>query len=300
MIIAVASGKGGTGKTTVAVNLAWCAAEPLLLLDCDVEEPNCHIFLERRVRECKIVHMPTPELDAEKCTGCGQCARICEFNSIAMVGGRPIIFPELCHGCGGCIWVCEAGALTEVGRKIGVVELSETEVGTFVQGRLDVGRALSPPLINAVKATAPHSRVTIVDSPPGTACPAAAALKGCDFAILVAEPTPFGAHDLGLVVDSVRELGIPFGVVINKARGTSDPARDYCERQGFSILGEIPESRQLARSYARGSIAARSLPETRPIFQELWATILALDPSRGPRTAAGRAGVFREVLPGRS
>ena len=275
MIVGVASGKGGTGKTTVAVNLAWCAPESALLLDCDVEEPNCHLFFDLTVRCREAVCIPVPVLDASKCTACGLCSQICQFHAVAFMGERPLLFPELCYGCGGCVWACPTGALSEVGSEIGLVEVADAGPCTLVQGRLHVGKGLSPPLIRAVKRFAEKDRLTIVDSPPGTACPLTAALAGCDYALLVAEPTCFGLHDLGLVVESVRQLKVPFGVVINRVSGRNDLLHAFCRQQNIAVLLEIPESEQVAKSYARGRIAAEVLPELRRSFENLWSTILA-------------------------
>jgi MinD superfamily P-loop ATPase len=281
MIIGVASGKGGTGKTTVAVNLAWCAPEPALLLDCDVEEPNAHLFFDVRLRRREEVCIPVPVLDESKCTACGLCSRICEFNAVAFLGDRPLFFPDLCHGCGGCLWVCPEGAITEVGREIGVVEVADAGPCTLVQGRLHVGRALSPPLIKAVKRFAERDRLTIIDGPPGTACPLTAALAGSDYVLLVAEPTPFGLHDLGLAVGSVRRLRVPFGVVVNRGSGGSTLLREYCRQQDIEVLLEIPENHQVAAACARGRIAAAEIPGIRRSFDELWSAILRATAAAG-------------------
>jgi len=284
MIVGIASGKGGTGKTTVAVNLAASLPEPVLLLDCDVEEPNCHLFLAPQVTAAARVSIPVPVLEESKCTSCGLCSKICEYHAIAFLGDRPLIFPELCHGCGGCHWVCPTGALTEIPNEIGVVETATVPSGTLVQGRLHVGRALSPPLIRAVKRHARAEGITLVDSPPGTACSLAAALTGCDFALLVAEPTRFGQYDLSLLVDSVRELKIPCGVLINRSRGRDDPVRAYCREQGIPVLGEIPEREELARAYARGRLAIQVLPELAGTLRDLWSQITVL----AGRSTSGR------------
>lgn len=286
MIIGVASGKGGVGKTLVAVNLTCTAPEPVLLLDCDVEEPNCHLFFDVTVQHSQGVCIFVPTLDPDKCNGCGLCSRICQFNAVAFMGNKPVLFPELCHGCGGCTLVCPTAALKEIGSEIGVIEVATADSCFLVQGKLHVGKALSPPLIRAVKRAAPTQQLAIVDSPPGTACPMNAALSGCDYVILVAEPTRFGLYDLGLAVKAVQQLGIPFGVVINRGGQRSELVRAFCRDQAIRVLLEIPESNDIARACARGQIAARVLPEVRSSFEGLWRSLLAAVPKQ--------AGSWRE------
>ncbi|MDD2337819.1 MAG: ATP-binding protein, partial [Geobacteraceae bacterium] len=217
MIIAVASGKGGTGKTTVSVNLARTVGHGVQLLDCDVEEPNAHLFLRGSDSGSDIVTIPIPEVDESLCDSCGECGRFCRYHAIVSFGSSPLVFPEMCHSCGGCSLVCPRGAIHETGRRIGVVETRESDGVTLVQGRLDIGVAMAPPLIRAVKARMKNNGTTVIfDAPPGTSCPVIATLRGSDFVLLVTEPTPFGLHDLRLAVDMVRELAIPFGVVVNR------------------------------------------------------------------------------------
>ena len=228
MQIAIASGKGGTGKTTVATNLAYVASrngQSVAYLDCDVEEPNGHIFLKPEITDRKPVGSLIPQVDAEKCTLCGECGEICQYSAIVRVGEKVLVYPELCHGCGGCSLVCPADAITEVSREIGVLETGRAGAIQFAQGLLNVGEAMSPPVIRAVKSTAFQADLTIVDAPPGTSCPVIEAVRGADFVILVTEPTPFGFHDLKLAVEMVRVLKLPFGVVINRAGldGTKRP-----------------------------------------------------------------------------
>jgi len=294
MIIGVASGKGGVGKTLVAVNLAWTAPQPVLLLDCDVEEPNCHLFLDGPLLHRESVSIPVPALDTDKCTGCGACSRICQFHAVASLGQTPLLFPELCHGCGGCVLACPTGALREVDSEIGVVEVASAGSCTLVRGRLNVGKALSPPLIRTVRRVATADVLTVVDSPPGTACPMVAALSGCDYVLLVAEPTRFGLHDLGLAVESVRQLGIAFGVVINRGGDRNPLVRAFCAERGIGILQEIPESDGVARACARGDIAARAIPEARSRFEALWRNLLTTVP-RARRRQAPAAGRNEEA-----
>jgi MinD superfamily P-loop ATPase len=220
MRIAIASGKGGTGKTTVATNLAQVASRngrSVAYLDCDVEEPNGHIFLKPEITERKSVGNPIPQVDADACSLCGQCGEICQYSAIVCVGEKVLVYPELCHGCGGCLLVCPESAITEVSREIGVLETGRAGELQFAQGLLNVGEAMSPPLIKAVKSTAFQTDLTIVDAPPGTSCPVIEAVRGADFVILVTEPTPFGFHDLKLAVEMIRVLKLPMGVVVNQS-----------------------------------------------------------------------------------
>ncbi len=280
MIIAIASGKGGTGKTTVAVNLAAVTAPPVAYLDCDVEAPNGHLFLRPDLDSARTVGIPVPVVDQEKCTGCGRCAEVCRYNALACVRGKVLVFAELCHGCGGCTFACPARAITEQDREIGVVESGRANGITFVQGRLKIGVAMSPPLIRAVKEAMPREGMVILDAPPGTSCPVIAAVKGSDYVVLVTEATPFGLHDLTLAVDTVRQIGIPFGVIINRADLGDDRTRQYCAREEIPVLLEIPDDRRIAEAYSRGMSAVDAVPEMRPLFIRLSETI------RGLATAA--------------
>jgi MinD superfamily P-loop ATPase len=269
MIIAVASGKGGTGKTTVSVNMARVYGSQVQLLDCDVEEPNSHLFLQGTLRDREVASIPVPLVDESRCNGCGECARFCRYHAIVSLGVTTLVFPELCHGCGGCAKVCPRGAITEKGRRIGVVGTLETGDVTLIQGRLDVGVALAPPLIRAVKSRLRSRLPAIVDAPPGTSCPVIAAIRGSDFVTLVTEPTPFGLHDLKLAVEMVKELGIPFGVVINRVGIGDDRVHAFCGEKKIPVLLEIPDDRRIAEAYSRGETVIDSLPEYRSIFSTL-------------------------------
>jgi MinD superfamily P-loop ATPase len=270
MKIAIASGKGGTGKTTLAVNLASVIPEAVTLLDCDVEEPNCHIFLSPRVERTEAIGVKVPVVDPDRCLACGSCSRFCQYHAIAALDTGPLIFPELCHSCGGCIRVCPTGALSETSREIGVVEEGLAGPVRVIQGRLRITEASSPPLIRAVKKRAPAEGVVLIDCPPGTSCPVIAALRGVDFAILVTEPTPFGLHDLRLAVGTVRTLGIPFGVVINRAQDGNRSVRDYCETERIPILLKIPDNREVAEAYSRGQSVLTALPSLRGDLERLY------------------------------
>ncbi len=277
MILAVASGKGGTGKTTVSVNLARSMAAPVQLADCDVEEPNAHLFLPGAVRQQSVITTMVPGIDPGKCDLCGECGRFCQYHAIAAVKPSPIVFPELCHGCGGCVLVCPRQAISEQQRRIGVVESLDSGDVTLLQGRLDVGVSLVPPLIRAVKSRLASDRPAILDAPPGTSCAVVATLRGSDYVLLVTEPTPFGLHDLTLAVDMVRELALPFGVVVNRMGSGDGRVHGYCREQGIPVLLDIPDDRRIAEAYSRGVLMVDALPEYRGIFAKLWRDILATD-----------------------
>jgi len=270
MILAVASGKGGTGKTTVAVNLARVYDLPVQLVDCDVEEPNCHLFLKASISRQETIALPTPQLDESLCNVCGECGRFCQYHAIVVLKAKPLVFPNLCHGCGGCVMVCPQRAIREVDRRIGVVETAVSGHVTLVQGRLDVGVAMASPLIRAVKARMQNGMSVIVDAPPGTSCPVIAALHGADFVALVTEPTLFGLHDLKLAVETVRELRIPFGVVVNRAGVGDNRVHAFCEKEGIPILAQIPDDRRIAEAYSRGDLIVDALPEYREHFKSLF------------------------------
>jgi len=274
MILAVASGKGGTGKTTVSVNLARVFGSDVQLLDCDVEEPNGHLFLRGILREEETVTIPVPQVDESLCDGCGECGRFCAYHAIVSFGTTPLVFPEMCHGCGGCAKVCPKKAIHEVGRRIGVVETIQAESIMLIQGRIDIGMAMAPPLIRAVKARLRNGVPAILDAPPGTSCPVIATLRGTDFVALVTEPTPFGLHDLKLAVEMVRELRIPFGVVLNRVGIGDDRVHVFCGNEHIPILLEIPDDRRIAEAYSRGEIIVEALPEYLAHFERLREAVL--------------------------
>lgn len=269
MNIAVASGKGGTGKTTVSVNLARMLGSKVQLLDCDVEEPNAHLFFQAEPKEKMEVTIPVPQVEEGLCDGCGECAKFCRYHAIVSFGTTPLIFPEMCHGCGGCTMVCPKKAIREMDKRIGMVETSQTGHITLIQGRLDVGVAMAPPLIRAVKGCLQEGGTAILDAPPGTSCPVIATLRNTDFVILVTEPTPFGLNDLQLAVDMVREIGIPFGVVVNRFGVGDNRVHQFCSEQQINVLLEIPDDRGIAETYSRGELIVDSLPEYRQLFKGL-------------------------------
>jgi MinD superfamily P-loop ATPase len=272
MKIAFASGKGGTGKTTVATNLAYLASRAgrsTAYLDCDVEEPNGHIFLKPRFNSSAPAGVLIPKVDMDRCTHCGECGDICHYSAIVPLPDSVLVFPELCHGCGGCSLVCPSAAITEVLHETGKIEVGEAGPITFVHGLLTVGELMSPPVIKAVRAAAPKADLVIVDAPPGTSCPVIESVRGCDFVVLVTEPTPFGFNDLQLAVDMVRALEIPFGVVINRADAGDGEIFEYCRRNGIDILAEIPDDRRIAEAYSRGELVCRILPEHDALFESI-------------------------------
>ncbi len=268
MRIAIASGKGGTGKTTLATNLAFVLAEqdvPAAYLDCDVEEPNGHIFLKPEIERTSRVSIPVPEVDDSKCNYCRACSEACRFSAILVVKEKVLTFPNLCHGCGGCSLACTQGAISEVPRPMGVVEAGRAGKVAFIQGRLDVGEAMAPPVIRQVLKVAPKEGVVIVDAPPGTSCPVIESVKGADVVLLVTEPTPFGLHDLKLAVGMVRTLGIPFAVAVNRVGVGDREVFDYCRSEGIPVILELPDDRRIAESYSRGELAAEALGD---LFQK--------------------------------
>ena len=269
MIISVASGKGGTGKTTIAVNLAL-SLDCIQLLDCDVEEPNAHIFLKPKIVDTQTISIPVPKVDETKCNYCGVCAKVCAYNAIAVIKDNILIFKELCHGCGGCSLLCPQGAIGETNKEIGVVEIGEGNGVQFGHGRLNIGEAMSPPLIRAVKQNINSIRTCIIDAPPGTSCPVIVAVKGTDFCLLVTEPTPFGLNDLELAVEAIRLMKIPFGVVINRADIGDEGVRQYCSRENIPILMEIPMDRKIAEAYSIGVPMVEKMPEWREKFRRLY------------------------------
>lgn len=276
MIISVASGKGGTGKTTVATNMALALGEKVELLDCDVEEPNAHLFLKPLITGAERVETPIPLVDENTCTGCGKCADVCRFNAIAVIGRKVLVFPELCHSCGGCMLACPEQAITETGRELGTISHGCRNSIRFVNGRLRIGEAMSPPLIRKVRAAANPERVTIIDAPPGTSCPVIAAMNGADFILMVTEPTPFGLHDLRLAVEAVRTLGIPCGLVVNRCDIGDRQLVDYAEAEGLPVLLTIPFDRRIAGIYSEGKALVEEIPEWKERFLELYRKIEAL------------------------
>lgn len=274
MRIGIASGKGGTGKTTVATNLARVAATAgrrVVYLDCDVEEPNGQIFLRPDEQWHRPVTLPVPRVDEESCDHCGTCGEICEFSAIVPIGNKVLVFPQLCHSCGGCRLACPQYAITEVPREVATLMGGEVDGLAYLQGLLNIGEAMSPPVIRALKAVAPQAELVIVDAPPGTSCPVVEAVGGCDRVLLVTEPTPFGLHDLELAIDTVGKLGIPVEVVVNRAGSNMEATRALCEKRGVEIAAELPDDRSVAEAYSRGELAV----DVDPAFSDRFLALLA-------------------------
>jgi len=289
MKIAVASGKGGTGKTTVATNLAVTLArhgDAVAYVDCDVEAPNGHLFLRPATSEERPVVRLVPQVNQAQCQHCGRCARICRFNAIVCLPEQTLVYEELCHSCGGCALVCPHRAIIEQPRSMGRVRAGTAGAIQFVSGALDVGEATSPPVIRAAKRAAPAVDWTILDAPPGTACPMIETVRDCDYVLLVTEPTPFGLHDLRLAVDVAKTLQRPCGVAINRAIPVATETRAWCEQMRVPILAEIPDSVDVAKAYAQGQLVTESVPGIREVFDRLR---LRLQEERQSSSSASRA-----------
>ncbi len=279
MRIAIASGKGGTGKTTIATNLSQALAlggESVSYVDCDVEEPNGHLFLTPEEEERVDVSVCVPIIDESSCTLCGVCSDVCRFNAIAVLESRVLVFPAMCHSCGACVELCPEHAISESSRSIGFIRRGKVGHLHCLGGNLNVGEAISPPVIARVKKEAPETEVIIFDSPPGTSCPVIEAVRNVDFVILVTEPTPFGYHDLKLAVEMVRCLQLPFGVFINRADTGNGAVKQYCVDEQVPVVYELPFDRRLAETYATGHLLVDTNPELRHDLTELYAKIEGL------------------------
>jgi MinD superfamily P-loop ATPase len=278
MRIVVASGKGGTGKTTVATSLALVAAERdrVRFLDCDVEAPNAALFLNPDLETRREVGILIPQINESICTYCGMCAEVCQFHAIAVIGKKTLVFPELCHGCGSCTLVCPEHAISERLDVMGVLESGPAAGGIdFAQGIMNVGEPMAVPIIRELKKQQPAYpfAIEIRDAPPGASCPVVETIRGADFVLLVTEPTPFGLHDLKQVVEIARELGLPAGVVVNRDGIGDNAVEAYCAENGLPILMRIPMERRIGEAIASGKLLVEAAPEYRPAFQQLLETI---------------------------
>lgn len=293
MILSVASGKGGTGKTTIAINMALCLGR-VQFLDCDVEEPNAHIFLKPSVEETIPAVIPVPRVDLQKCTYCGKCSEACEFHAIVVLKEAVLTFDELCHGCGACSYICPEKAINEVDKEIGKIEIGHAGPIRFIRGILNIGEPMATPIIRKEKRLMSPSDITILDAPPGTSCPVIETVKDSDFCLLVTEPTPFGLNDLELAAGMVKKMAIPVGVVINRADVGDQGVKQFCRREGIPVLMEIPMDRRIAESYSTGVPMVEVLPDYRMKFLSLFDEIKDLlkrnaEHHEEGRDVAGRA-----------
>ena len=273
MIISVASGKGGTGKTTIAVNLAFSISGHVQFLDCDVDEPNAHIFIKPEIKDRHPVSIPIPQVNKEICSFCGKCQEVCAFNAIAVLKNDVLVFPEICHGCGSCSYFCPQKAIKEINKEIGFIETGQKGDMQFVHGKLNVGSAISPPIIKTIKQHMDPTRTVIIDAPPGTSCPVIESIGSSDFCVLVTEPTPFGLNDLILAVEVLRRLEVPFGVVINRSDLGNEGTEKFCEEENIPILMKIPFKKEIASCYSKGIPIVDEFPEYKKDYQKLFEKI---------------------------
>jgi MinD superfamily P-loop ATPase len=271
MKFAVASGKGGTGKSMVAANLAFTLAwtGQVTLVDCDVEEPNLHLFFPAPATNTDVTVL-VPVVDETVCNRCGRCAEVCQYGALTVLPSRVLFFPELCHSCGGCRLVCPAGAMSEEPKRIGTLAVSAPMPGlSLISGTLDTGSPHAVPVIRAAKKLAAHNPLVIIDTAPGTSCPVVEALDGCDACILVTESTPFGLHDLQLAVDVASRLGLPAGIVINRSDGNDEETLRFCIDHDLEVMMTIPFAREIAAIQSRGDLLCRVRPEWQKEFCNL-------------------------------
>jgi MinD superfamily P-loop ATPase len=281
MRVAVASGKGGTGKTTVSAALVSIWKNPVFAVDLDVEAPNLHLFLKPEITGTETAFMEIPVADESRCTYCRKCAEICQFKAISVLGEILLTFPDMCHGCGACLAVCPENALSPGKRELGEILWGRAGASEFLMGRLRIGEAMSPPLMRAVKKklqemTRNMPSDVIIDSPPGVSCPAVNAVMDSDVVILVTEPTPFGLYDLKLACNAFAPLNKPTGVVVNRQGIGNNEVKTFCIGNGLEILAEIPYDRRIAEVYSEGGILTEAIPQLRGLFQELADKILGM------------------------
>ena len=268
MKIAIASGKGGTGKTTVAVNLSL-SAHNAQLLDADVEEPNANLFLHTNFSEERKVTVSVPEINKNRCKYCGECSKFCAYNALAVVPNNVLVFADLCHSCKGCELVCPVDAVGWRNREVGMLRRGEKDGVSVVEGDLNLGESQAIPVIKAVKQEIDTDKTVIIDAPPGTSCPVMEAIEDSDYVLLVTEPTPFGLHDLKLAVEVVRRMKLPFGVVINRDGVGDKRVELYCQQEEIPVLLKIPHNTRIASLYSDGQPFVNHMPELKKDFQGL-------------------------------
>ncbi len=290
MIVTVASGKGGTGKTTVVCALARILepelGETLSVVDLDVEAPNAALFLKPEIKSTEDAFLAVPRVDEKRCTRCRACAEVCQFQAIAVLGEVIFTSSEMCHACGGCAMVCPEAAISWDRRLLGQVRRGRLGRATYLEGRLRIGEAMSPPLMRQVKSAFDSEQIILVDAPPGTSCPAVAAVKGSDVVVMVTEPTPFGRNDLALALKAFAPLNLPLGVVINRTPSDSlgsalAQTLDLCRDHGAPVWLKIPDDRGVAQAYARGLTLIQARPELEPELRRLWQRILKAAEKKG-------------------
>ena len=272
MRVAVASGKGGTGKTTISLNLAVLLAqknEKVTYVDCDVEEPNGHLFLHPSIEQSRTVGIPIPVVETTLCDGCGKCGEMCRFSAIVVISGKVLTFPELCKGCGGCSLVCPHKAIQESPQVVGIVETGQADGMAFVAGTLNIGQTSAVPVIREIKRILPRNDYILLDAPPGTSCPVIETVMESDIAMLVTEPTPFGLNGLKLASEMVKQLDIPQVVILNRSGGNNNLIHEFCKNQNIDLIAEIPDDRRIAEAYSRGDIIIDALPEYKTRFSEI-------------------------------
>ncbi len=276
--IAIASGKGGTGKTTFAVNLFAVVDEPVTLIDCDVEEPNCHLFLQTEPEKTERFSVLLPEVNFDKCTGCRRCAEVCRYNAMVVIDKKPMLFEELCHNCGGCARQCPQEAIKEVPKEVATINIATWRDKKFVYGLLDIGQARSSPVIDYLRKNFSNTDdgYTLIDCPPGTACPAVESVRGVDLLVLITEPTPFGINDLELAIKMGKALGLKQAVIVNRADLGAGDVKALCERYDVPIIGEIGFDKEIAKAYSQGKIISDVIESFRNICEGIWQRICEL------------------------
>lgn len=287
--LAVASGKGGTGKTTVSLSLSRCLSADVVIADCDVEEPNQHLFLQNSQTLSETpFHIPMPFFREELCKGCGICAEVCEFGALAMTGKTPMFFSEMCHSCGACVELCPHQAFAEQQVQVGTMIERKYQEHKYLEGNLIPGFSHAPRLIHAVKKAVPANAPVLLDCPPGASCATHAALEGADYVLLITEPTPFGLHDLQSVLAMIQDMKISCGVVINRDGLGGSVVDDYCRQNNIPVLARIPFRQDAAESGASGNVLYDAIPDLRPVFENLKERILA--ELQGPQSAQTTKG----------